>query len=180
MPWTEISLLFVLLSAVISIVFYTLKTGISPMPSSGKARREIMNYLEQHYGDKQGEVLVDLGCGWGHLIIPLARRFPHHQVVGYELSVLPWLFCFAVKYLLRLDNLSLHRKNFLRQPLPENSILLSFLHPKGMKKLASHLEQQSCRKLISIFFALPNFQAEQVMRLKDLYQTPVYIYPLQK
>ena len=44
----------------------------------------------------------------------------------------------------------------------------------------SHLEQQSCRKLISIFFALPNFQAEQVVRLKDLYQTPVYIYPLQK
>ena len=180
MPWTELSLLLLLLSAVISIVFYTLKTGISPMPSSGKARREIMGYLEQHYGDKQGEVLVDLGSGWGHLIIPLARRFPQHQVVGYELSVLPWLFCLAVKYLLRLDNLSLHRKNFLRQPLPENSILLSFLHPRGMKKLASHLEQQSCRELISVFFALPNVQAEQVMRLRDLYQTPVYIYPLQK
>ena len=177
-PWTELSLLIVCFTALISIVFYTLKTGISPMPSSAKARQQIMSYLEKHYSGKEGRILADLGCGWGNLVIPLARRFPQHQVVGYELSVLPWLFCLSVKHILKLDNLTLHRKNFLQHPLPANSILLTFLHPKGMKKLSCHLEQQSCYKLISIFFSLPDFQPEQVMRLADFYKTPVYIYPL--
>ena len=49
---------------------------------------------------------------WGTLVIAIARKYPNKQVIGYELSWLPWLVSVILKYSLRLDNLTIHRKDF--------------------------------------------------------------------
>ena len=79
----EIILIACITFAGISIVLTSMKTGISPSPSSGKAVRAMLAAIE----DSGTGPIVDLGSGWGTLVIALAGKYPNRQVVGYELSL---------------------------------------------------------------------------------------------
>ena len=116
-----IPLVFVLVTA-LSIVWSTLQTGISPMMSSGKACQAMLASIDRPANGP----LIDLGSGWGTLVIAVARKYPHQQVLGYELSWFPWLVSIIRKYSLGLDNLTLYRKDFKNAELSNASILLSF------------------------------------------------------
>lgn len=171
---------------VLSILYYTLKTGISPMPSSAKARHCLLTELEaslsgQELGQKrQTLTITDLGSGWGHLVIPLAMRYPQYQITGYELSWLPFTTCRLLKLIFQLENLTLHRKNFLKAELPPSDIFTCFLFTEAMQQLSQQLKrsQRDHSLMISIFFALPDYKPDRIVRLNDLYHTPVYVYPL--
>jgi hypothetical protein len=178
MFWIGILLVGFFLLVIITIVGYTLKTGISPMPGSAAARREILRQLKIIPDHHQKKTIVDLGSGWGHLVISVARQFPQHRVVGYELSLFPWLTSIALKHLLRLDNLILYRKDFFNADLSGADILLCYLFPQAMNALHEKIQQEDLRIeiLISNCFALPSRQADQTVRLKDAYNTPIYLY----
>ncbi len=169
----QILLVFVLLIA-LSIIWSTLQTGISPMMSSGKACQAMLAAIDKPTNGP----LIDLGSGWGTLVIAVARKYPHLQVLGYELSWFPWLVSIIRKYSLGLDNLTLYRKDFKHAELSNAAILFCYLFPSGMVDLHKKL---SCERLnemliVSNTFALPSCQPVKVIRLKDIYQTPIFIY----
>ena len=122
--------------------------------------------------------IIDLGSGWGSLVLAIARQYPQHQCIGYELSILPWLMSVAQKTLLGLDNLTLHRKDFLQADLSQASVLLCYLYPDGMRKLKDKLSggKGNAALIVSNTFALPNIEPQKTIRLKDLYTSPVYVY----
>ena len=166
-------LVFVLL-AVMSIVWTTLQTGISPMMSSGKACQAMLASIDRPANGP----LIDLGSGWGTLVIALARKYPRQQVIGYELSWFPWLVSIILKYSLRLNNLTLYRKDFKKAELSNASILFCYLFPGGMVALHEKLKRELSNEIliVSNTFALPSCQPTKVIRLKDIYQTPIYVY----
>ncbi len=158
----------------LSIAWFTLKLGISPMPSSAKACRAILKASEQ-----AGEgSIIDLGSGWGTLLFALARKYPERPVIGYELSWLPWAYSQACKTIFGLHNLNVLRQNFLTADLSEASLLVCYLFPEGMIDLQQKLShgQHPDTLLISSTFALPDREPTQTIRLDDLYNTPIYIY----
>lgn len=146
------------------------------MPSSAKARRAILRCCE----NTGTGPIYELGCGWGNLLIPLARTYPHRQIVGYELSPLPWFSCLCLIKLFRLRNVQLYRKNFLKADLSKATVVCCYLYPKGMEKLAAKLNSTSGQPdyLISNTFALPSQTAQQTILLEDFYRSPVYFYRL--
>jgi len=154
------------------------------MPSSKKARDAIIQLLESAGEGTATETeswpIVDLGSGWGSLIIRLAMRYPGRQIVGYELSVLPWLVTVLIGKLLGLKNLSVYRQNFLKVDLSASSIMLCYLFPAGMRTLEEKLatEVTTARYVISNNFALPSLRAEKTLHLNDFYKSPVYRYRL--
>ena len=168
-----ILLVFVLLIA-LSIVWSTLQTGISPMMSSGKACQAMLASIDRPANGP----LIDLGSGWGTLVIAVARKYPHQQVLGYELSWFPWLVSIIRKYSLGLDNLTLYRKDFMNAELSNASILFCYLFPGGMVALHKKLKHELLNEIliVSNTFALPSCQPTKVTRLKDIYQTPIYVY----
>jgi len=172
-PLELILLVFVLLTA-LSIVWSTLLTGISPMMSSGKACQAMLASIDR----PENGPLIDLGSGWGTLVIAVARKYPHQQVIGYELSWFPWLVSIIRKYSLRLDNLTLYRKDFKKAELSNASILFCYLFPGGMDDLHKKLKRELLKEvlIVSNTFALPSCQPTKVIRLKDVYQTPIYVY----
>lgn len=180
MSWFGVTLVLICLAVMISIVASTLRTGISPMPSSTKARRAIMQQLLQAAENKGPCTIVDLGSGWGHLVIPLARHLPAHQIVGYELSWLPWIVSLVLKHVLRLDNLTLYRRDFLKPELPRADIITCYLFASAMAKLSQRLTDTpgQAQWLVSNFFALPGFTPVHTIQLNDLYQTRIYSYRL--
>ena len=166
-------LVFVLLAGM-SIVWTTLQTDISPMMSSGKACQAMLASIDRPVNGP----LIDLGSGWGTLVIALARKYPRQQVIGYELSWFPWLVSIILKYSLRLNNLTLYRKDFKKAELSNASILFCYLFPGGMVALHEKLKRELSNEIliVSNTFALPSCQPTKVIRLKDIYQTPIYVY----
>lgn len=139
----EIGILLITLFLAMTIVWTTMHVGISPMPSSEKAYRAMLK-LTQDTGDGP---IYDLGSGWGTLVIRMAIKFPKRQIVGYELSLLPYLVSLSVKRLMRLENLNLYRQDFIMADLSGASVLLCYLYPDGMSKLALLIDAQSKDKL---------------------------------
>lgn len=174
MIYLKLILLICFLVVVISIVWYTMRTGISPMWSSGKACQVMVGAIEQPADGP----LIDLGSGWGTLVIPLARKYSPHRVIGYELSWFPWLVSLILKYSLRLDNLTLYRKDFRKADLSNASVLYCYLFPGGMHSLEEKLKRELSSEMIIVSntFALPSCQPAKVIRLKDIYRTPIYVY----
>lgn len=160
-----------------SIVWSTLRLGISPMPSSKKAGDAIIKLA----GETGSGPIFDLGSGWGSLLIPLSKRYPQRQVVGYEMSVMPWLIAVSLKHLLRLKNLEVYRGDFLRTDLSAGSVLICYLSPSSMTAVSEKLnaEGESAKFIISNTFALPSRQPEKTIRLNDFYKSPVYLYRLE-
>lgn len=172
----NVFLLIVAASIAISLVYSTIRLGISPMPSSIKAFKTVLKLV-----DKTGNgAIIDLGSGWGNVVIPMARRYPQRPVIGYELSLLPWLLSTLLKKLFNLQNLTLHRVNFYNVKLPQASVIVCYLYPQAMKKIQNklQLEQPNIDFLISNNFALPTWQVDQKIQLDDFYKSPIYLYKI--
>lgn len=175
MDFIAIGLFFLVLLIALSIVWGTLKTGISPMMSSSKARQTMLAAISM---DEKG-ALIDLGSGWGTLVIPVAKKHPNKQVIGYELSWFPWMVSVLFKYSLGLNNLTLYRKDFKNADFSTVSTLVCYLFPGGMVALEEKLKHDVVNNKITIVsntFALPSYKPTRVIKLKDFYQTPIYVY----
>lgn len=146
------------------------------MPSSSKAYNTMMKLVDETGSGS----IIDLGSGWGNFVIPIAKRYPQRQIVGYELSLLPWFISSLLKKVFGLKNLTLHRKNFYDAKLPAASVLVCYLYPEAMNRIKDKLlfEKPKVDFLISNNFALPSWQSYQVIRLDDFYKSPVYLYKI--
>lgn len=159
-----------------TIAWSTVILGISPMPSSRKARQAMMALTAE-----TGEgTIFELGSGWGNLLIPLALAHPQRHIVGYELSFLPWLISKVIIKVRGIKNIQLQRKNFLNSDLTEASVLVCYLYPGAMTEIEKKLkaEESNIRYLISNSFALPSYQPIKKIQLKDFYKSNVYLYRL--
>jgi hypothetical protein len=164
----EIVIAIPLLTVMISILWSTVRYGISPMPSNSLAKQGMLSLIPNQSPD----IFIDLGSGWGRFAYQLARQYPHKTVVGYERSLFPFLFS---KFCFRQPNLQFKFVNFLHQEYPQNSLMFSYLYPKGMLLLAKHLQGQNCW-LISNTFSLPNHQPTEKLQLNDTFHSHIYLY----
>jgi hypothetical protein len=89
------------LLAVISIVYASLRNGITPMPSSLPVRRAVAKELnrlaEGGLAIESGSAIesglaVEAGSGWGTLLFHLHRNCPGWRFTGVENSLVPLLF----------------------------------------------------------------------------------------
>ncbi len=150
----------------ITIFYYTWKLGISPMPTSPKVKRALLAALpEQIEG-----TIYELGSGWGHLALALAKKYPQNQVVAYELSPLPYLFSHILS--LSVKNLSIRRENFYKVSFQDKGLFVCYLFPKAMQKLEQKLEGT----VISHTFAFPSRQPARIIEVEDAYRTQIYAY----
>lgn len=130
-----------------------------------------------HLNDGQ---IVELGSGWGTLIFPLARRFPQCQVVGYEISPIPYFVSKVRAFFFPLPNLRIIRKDFFTISLNQVSLIVCYLYPKAMdnlkKKFETEMKQNSF--VISHTFAVPGWIPAEIKFVSDLYFTPIYFYKI--
>jgi hypothetical protein len=194
-----IAFILIVLIVTISIIYSSLRFGISPMPSSRKAYSAMFQLIDTVSGSedvstlsstiasthsstlnlKNNGPIIDLGSGWGNLVLRIAKRYPNKEVIGYEMSILPWLTSVLLKKTFGLNNLTLHRQDFYNVKFPAKSVLVCYLFPEAMAKISTKLlEQSEVHFLISNNFALPGFQLCKTIQLNDFYKSPIYLYKL--
>jgi len=167
-------LVALLLGGMLSIVVYTLRTGISPMPTLGRVRSQLLPFVEpEHEG-----TILELGAGWGTLAFALADRCPKAQVIAYELSPLPWAFCWLRQRLAPRPNLELRRQDFFRASFSGASLVVCYLFPGAMSRLAPKLLAELAPRtpVLSHTFALRGWTPVHTILVDDLYRTPIYLY----
>ena len=169
---------------VISVVFIylTVNAGFmntSPsVPSSGKVRDALISDVAARL-EKSTESLtvMDLGSGWGTLLLPLAHRFPQHKFVGIEYSRLPYaVSCLRAR---KLANMRFLRQDFFKTDISSADIIFLFLLPSTMQKLADkcHNELTKGTLIYDNRFKLPSTEPAQTISLGSDYYT-YYIYEM--
>ena len=170
-PWT---VLVLTLAGVGVTLHYTLVTGISPVPTSRRARMEMLAAARQ----PGAGAILELGSGWGTLAFPLARAFPDHTVIAYEISPVPWLFSRLRFALSPPPNLILRRADFHQASLAGAALVVCYLMPRGMARLKSKFEAELGPEavVISNTFSVPGWRPTALRQADDLHGSTVYVY----
>lgn len=179
LPGTEAVILVVMLLGGLSILIFTLITGVPPMPT----QRLVMPVMFEMIPEGQNpRVVYDLGCGWGRLAFALAARYPDAKVIGIELSPLPWLFCKIRQVVQRRPNLEIRYGNFLRMPLGDADLIFCYLMIGAMRRLSAKLSREAGGGAVVIAnsFALHDWAPEEIRIVHGAMSAWVYRYRVAK
>jgi len=173
--YLSLLILALIIITILSIVFHTMINGISPMPTSWRARSKMISALREFPECKN---IVDAGSGWGTLCFPVSRLMKGARVTGYENSPAPFLYSYFINLILRRKNLRFLRRNFLKVNFSDTDMVLCYLHTAAMKKLSVKLrnELKVGAVVISNTFALPDWKPEKVVEVGDMYVSKIYVY----
>lgn len=172
---TSLSVTIAALLAVISIVYRSWRNGISPMPSSAIVRRTVIQELKRL--PNRG-ILVEAGSGWGTLALQAGRSFPHRRIIGIENSLIPMWISFIARKIENRVNVSFIRGDLYTYCYANVDTVVCYLYPGAMKRLRSVFYAQLApgSYVISVCFALPDWEPERVIECRDMYRTKVYVY----
>ena len=125
---------------------------------------------------KPGQLLVDLGCGDGR-VLRTARRRCEVRAEGYELNLLA--FCKAHLLSWRYTGIVIHLQNFWGADLSHADVVVCYLFPDVMHRLAQKLEGElkPGATVVSFNFPLPGFTPLRILRPGNrLTNDPIFIY----
>lgn len=154
-----------------SVLWFTLRTQVPPVPSS---RREIADVvaLLQAAQLPEAPVIYELGCGFGDLALALARAFPQAKVVGLEVSPLPaWIARLRAR---REPRITIHRKDYTQTNIGEADVVTAYLMIEAAARLAPVLDQQlrPDTKVVASMFWFRDRQPAGTQRQAALYLWP--------
>lgn len=173
MPIEQVILVIVVVFVVLT-TGYSVVTGISPMPSSPASYAKIEEILR---GEKATNI-VDLGSGWGCLIMPLAAAMPKTQFLGYELSPFPLMVARLRGLLFGRKNVTIERRDLRKVSFKGRDAVICYLYSELLEKLRPNLERdlEPGTLVVSNVFDIPGWEPEFIHKL-DCSQCPqVYVY----
>jgi len=161
----------------IVLIFATmLWAGFSAAPWLPSWKKDINNVLELAQINA-GETVLDLGSGDGRWLIAVAENSKTVKVIGYEISLLMYLWSRIRILFSNYPQIEIKYKNFFKTDFNQADVIMCFLTPKAMKKLKGKLlkEMKSGARLVSYAFSLPGCKPEKVTKVSQK-SVPIYLY----
>ena len=168
-----------ILAVSLIFIYLTVSAGFmhsSPaVPSHGKVKAAIIAEASSILKNKLPQTVMDLGSGWGTLLLPLAKEFPKHNFVGVERGFLPyWISVWRSR---KLKNLIFLRQDFFETNISDADIIFVFLLNSTMSKLTAKIknEMKSNSLVIANRFPMKDTQPYKEVNLGSKYYT-YYVY----
>ena len=145
--------------------------------SIGAVKKDVLNEARFFLNSNKNAKVTDLGCGSGSLLIPLAKEYPLAKFVGYEYD---WFAFFLAKIrTFYISNLTVYKRNFLKENLSEYDLVLGYwisgLVDKLGEKLNKELKKESV--VISEIFEVPKLRQIKVVESSLAFKKmKVYVY----
>lgn len=147
------------------------------VPSTGAVKRTLLADVEQYLNTQKSKKIMDLGCGWGTLLMPLAKKYPQHTFVGVEFAFTTYWVC---RWRTRkLKNMTVLRENLLHSDISSADIIILFLFQKIMPALKKKCLREM-KKNALIFtnrFYFPAWKPDKKVCLRDKMET-YYVYSI--
>jgi len=162
-----------LLSGLISIIF-----GAPYVPLSKNVIQKILSSSNLSSKD----ILYDLGCGDGRVLILGLSNFNVLKAIGYEIAPWPYLkTLFLIKYN-KLNKIELFRKNCLKADISQATFIYLYLFPKLVDRIAYKIAREGAPKTKILCAAFPidvNRHTEfKILKLIKLEGITGYLYEL--
>ena len=147
-----------------------------PVRSSGRLKKMVLDEISQQLEKApDGQKIVDLGSGWGTLLLPLAKKFPQHQFIGLERAFTPFhISCLRAH---KIPNLQFVKKDFFMYDLRQIDVVLMFLigfmMPKVTEKCLKELPKGA--KVYAVRFPLTEVEPSKVVDLGNKMEK-LYVY----
>jgi hypothetical protein len=160
-----VPLWFIILFAVVLAFALGVKRGAPYLPILKRESDELIKLG----GLKSGQTLIDLGSGDGRFLLAAARL--GIKGIGYEINpilvVVSRIVCWRYRHLVKI-----HLADFWKVQLPPADVIYTFLLPKYMTELDTHLKQQIKRPttLISYAFEIPGRKPDKQNRNTFIYR----------
>ncbi|OME87381.1 SAM-dependent methyltransferase [Paenibacillus sp. FSL A5-0031] len=165
----------IVLIALLSVVYASWRNGISPMPSSAPVRRVVVDEIRRL---QSRGVMVEAGSGWGTLALQVGRASRNLRIIGIENSVIPMWISFMAAKLENRTNVSFKRGDLYTYSYRDVDMVVCYLYPGAMRRLSPifHDQLKPGSHVISVCFALPDWEPERTLICRDMYRTKVYVY----
>jgi len=171
------SLLYLFLLLLILLVFGTAAyAGILAAPWVPVWKKDIERILKLA-NVKDDDLVYDLGSGDGRVVCGIANN-SEAQVVGYEISLIPYIWSkIKIRLLGLCKRVEIKYADFLKRDLSQATVIFCFLTPKAMEKLSPKFrkELKEGTKIISYSFSLPDWQVLKVDK-PDKKSNPIFYY----
>lgn len=165
-------LLIILIILVISMI-WTNSRGAPWVPTPMSMVHEMLTMAEVGPDD----LVYDLGCGDGRIIITAARRYGA-RAVGIELDPLRFVWCQILITVLRLrDRVRIVYGDFYKQELSAASVVTCYLLRATNKKLQGKFKAELSpeTRVVSNYFTFPGLQL-----IREDEEDKLYLYNLPK
>ncbi len=122
---------------------------------------------------------LDVGCGFGDLLLFLAKQRPNGKFEGIELGPLPLLAASVKVALRRQTNLTVSCRDMWREDFARYDYVYTFLSPAAMERiwLKVSREMQSGTTFITNSFPVP-YPADEEVEIRDGRNGKLYIHRL--
>ena len=144
---------FLPLILIVLSLYWTRLVGGPWVPSSMQVVNRMLEMAEVGPDD----VVYDLGCGDGRMLIAAARRY-YARAVGIEIDPLRYLWCqFLITILGQRKRIRIVFGNLFNQDISEADVVMCYLMPDALTKLEKKLKQElrSGTRVVSNRFAFP-------------------------
>ncbi len=165
--------LFVMVLATFGTLAYGALSA-APWVPLGKRDTDRLLHLAQL---KPGEVLYDLGCGDGRLVVAAAKVYGV-KAVGFEIALLPYLFAKLRVLLSGTSTLvTIRYKDFWQENFRTADAVVCFLTPYALKKLEQKIpaELKPGARFVSYAFKLKPVAPTLTSKPYPT-ATPIYLY----
>ncbi len=166
-----LTIFFIFLLFVVVSILWTNYLGAPWAPTSLSKINTMLTMAEVGEND----LVYDLGCGDGRIIVTAAVRF-RARAVGFEIDPLRYLWCQIIITVLGIrDRVQVIYGNFFQQDLSPASVVTCYLLPDTNIKLEKKLmsELQSGTRVVSHSFLFPGLNPV----VKD-YKKKIYYYQI--
>jgi SAM-dependent methyltransferase len=159
--------LLILAAIIVVSILWTIKRGApwAPTPMS------MVHKMLTMAGVGPEDVVYDLGCGDGRIILTAAKRYGA-QAVGVEIDPLRYLLCQGLITILGLrGRVRILYGDFFSQDLSEADVVSCYLLRSTNKKLQSKFEQElkPGTRVVSNYFTFPRLNLADQDEEDELY-----------
>jgi ribosomal protein L11 methylase PrmA len=171
LTWIVVITTFLMLATAIISIFM----GVPYVPS----RMNVVHKMIRVAKLKKNEVVYDLGCGDGRLLLEAAKT-KTIQAKGYEAAPIPFLLA-KLKNFIHRAKIKIYPHNFFKADLKDANVIFCYLGPETMNNLYKKLKKE-CRKgtrIISNTFSIHEARPTRVWTKNPKQKLPtIYLYEI--
>mgnify|MGYP003393087150 CR=1 FL=1 len=184
--WDIVLVLMVLFAAVAaSYCYYDVKTGVPTFPTLPIVRGKMLAVIQEDMAAKQAKIsagqaytIIDLGSGSGQLSWHIARALPQAQIVGIELSPVPYFRSVLHQRLFGPSNLSYKKVDFWSYDVSHADAILTYLLGPVMERMSAklHKELQPGALVLSNKFRMVGWDHAEIMKIPVPFTQNLFVY----